>query len=96
MPRPMSADAVRDALADLEGWTFENDSLRREFRFATFADALAFVVRVGLEAEKRDHHPDIRNVYDRVWIGASSHDAGGVTERDLGLASAIDEIARSR
>lgn len=90
MPEPMSEHALADALPRIPAWSHGEGSLRREFRFRGFADALSFIVRVGLEAERRDHHPDLRNVYDRVWITLTSHDAGGVTERDLGLAGAID------
>lgn len=93
MPEPMSTAAVHEALARLHGWSFSDGALHREFRFDGFPAALAFLVRVGLEAERRNHHPDLRNTYDRVWIALTSHDAGGVTERDLDLAAVIDTIS---
>lgn len=92
MPEAMSAREVRDALSRLPDWNFSEDALRRTFRFGGFPEALAFLVHVGLEAERRDHHPEIRNVAGRVWLTLTSHDAGGVTERDLELAAAIDAI----
>ena len=92
MPRPMPDDQIRSALADLTDWTFADDALHREFRFGGFPEALAFLVRVGLEAQTMNHHPELRNVYDRVWVDLSSHDAGGVTDRDVSLARRIDGI----
>lgn len=93
MPEPISDQDLKEALARLPNWSHGDASLLRELRFASFEDALAFIVRVGLEAQRRDHHPDLRNVASRVWIALTSHDAGGVTRRDLTLAEAIDAIA---
>lgn len=92
MPKAMSEDEVRAALSDLGRWSYEGDALHRELAFGGFAEALAFLVRVGIEAERTNHHPEIRSVYDKVWLTLSSHDAGGVTERDLDLARRIDAI----
>ena len=76
------------------GWTETDNRLRREFNFADFAEAWAFLTRVALAAERADHHPDIRNVWNRVWLELTSHDTGNsVTERDLRLAEAINRIA---
>ncbi|HUR81968.1 MAG TPA: 4a-hydroxytetrahydrobiopterin dehydratase, partial [Thermoanaerobaculia bacterium] len=65
----------------------------REFRFADFTEAFSFMTAVAFAAEKRNHHPDWTNVYNRVAIRLTSHDAGGVTDRDYDLAKAIDAIA---
>lgn len=74
-------------------WTEENGRLVREFRFKDFTEAFAFMTRVALIAERMGHHPDWSNVYDRVRITLSTHDAGGrVTEKDHALAAAIDRI----
>ncbi len=74
-------------------WKEENNSLVRHFEFATFIEAFGFMTQVALVAEKMDHHPNWYNVYNRVEIRLSTHDAGNtVTERDHKLAHAIDQI----
>lgn len=86
-------DAERDAaLAELSGWTLRADGLaiERVFRFADFAEAFAFMTRVAIHAEKADHHPEWFNVYNRVEITLTTHDAGGLSTRDVALAKAID------
>lgn len=96
MPK-LTGEARRAALAQLDGWTEAEgrDAIRKGFRFANFSEAFAFMTRVALAAEKMDHHPDWSNVYDRVEIELSSHDLGGVSERDTKLAAIIDKIARA-
>ena len=84
---------VRVALTELPSWELENGKLQRELRFADFSEALAFLVRVGIEAEKRNHHPELTNVYSRVMVQLTTHDADGITEKDVDLAHAIDAIA---
>ena len=85
------------ALSGLEGWTEVEgrDAIRKEFRFKNFSQAFGFMTRVALAAEKMDHHPEWSNVYDRVDIVLSSHDIGGISERDIKLAGSIDRIAGS-
>lgn len=73
-----------------------HDRLRREFTFADFSEAWGFMARVALEAEKRDHHPDWSNSWNTVVIELTSHDAGGVTDRDRDLATAIDALVAGR
>lgn len=74
-------------------WTEENNRLHRQFKFADFSEAFAFMTRVALEAEKANHHPEWRNVWNTVDIWLSTHDAGDiVTEKDRKLAAAIDKI----
>ena len=76
-----------------EGWTHENDRLRREFVFADFSAAFAFMTRVAFLAEKADHHPNWSNVYNRVGIELTTHDAGNtVTDKDRVLAEAINAL----
>lgn len=75
-------------------WEEKNNMLVRKFEFKTFSEAFAFMTRVALQAEKMDHHPDWSNVYNKVEIRLSTHDAGDVvTEKDRKLAKKIDEIA---
>ncbi len=90
----METTEIDEALSGLPGWVHRDGALERTFTFDDFPAALAFIVRVGIEAEKRDHHPDLHNVYSRVTLRLSSHDAGGrVTARDLDLARAIQAFA---
>lgn len=74
-------------------WREENGALLKSFRFRDFSEAFAFLTRVALYAEKVDHHPEFTSVWNRVVFRLTSHDAGGVTERDWALARAIDGMA---
>ena len=85
-----SDEAMEAGLAALAGWRHEGNAITREFRFSGFREAIAFIVRVAFEAEQRDHHPEIWNVYNRVRLTLSTHDAGGVTEKDFELARAVE------
>ena len=88
--------ATRQAeLARLSGWVSVEgrDAIAKTFRFQTFNDAFGFMTRVALMAEKMDHHPEWFNVYNRVDITLATHDAGGVSERDIRLARFIDDVA---
>jgi 4a-hydroxytetrahydrobiopterin dehydratase len=78
-----------------EGWTLEEGgkALVRSFKFNDFSEAFGFLTRVALQAEKADHHPEFTNVWNRVDFRLTSHDAGGVTERDVKLAEAISRLA---
>ena len=81
-----------------EGWTADDDgkALTRTYRFKDFSEAFAFLTRVALHAEKVDHHPEFTSVWNRVDFRLTSHDAGGVTERDRNLAKAINAIAGAK
>lgn len=83
------------ALANLPGWAFDagRNGVVKSFRFRDFGAAFAFMTRVALEAEKADHHPDWSNVWNRVDILLSTHSEGGVTAKDVALASRIEAIA---
>jgi 4a-hydroxytetrahydrobiopterin dehydratase len=80
-----------------DGWTFEDGgkALVSSFQFKDFSEAFAFLTRVAMHAEKVDHHPEFTSVWNRVDFRLTSHDAGGVTDRDLRLAESINRIARS-
>lgn len=85
----------REALpALLPGWSAApgRDALRREFRFRDFSEAFAFMTRVALLAEAQDHHPEWSNLWNRVEIALTTHDAGGLSERDIRMATAIDAL----
>lgn len=87
--------ALSSALAGLPAWTHDpaRAAIHRQLRFATFAEALAAMVRIGIDAEKADHHPEWTNVYGTIDIWLTTHDAGGISTRDTALAHQIDRIA---
>jgi 4a-hydroxytetrahydrobiopterin dehydratase len=82
------------ALSELAGWSLvrEGKAIERKFSFADFSEAFAFMTRVALLAEQHDHHPEWSNVYNRVEIALTTHDAGGLSERDVAMARAIDAL----
>ena len=89
---------VTEVPADLAaaGWTLEEGgkAILRSYRFGSFREAMAFMLRAAFEAEAANHHPEWSNVYNRVEVRLTTHDAGGLTERDLALAAAMDRVAR--
>jgi 4a-hydroxytetrahydrobiopterin dehydratase len=98
MVERLTGAARHAALGGLHGWSEveDRDAIRKSFHFSDFSEAWGFLSRVALLAEKMDHHPEIFNVYNRVEIILSTHDADGLSERDIRLAAAIDEIAPER
>lgn len=92
MPQPLNDVDVQRAIAALPDWRVEDGKLVREWRFADFSAAFGFLSRVALLAEKSNHHPEIFNSYASVRLELVSHDAGGVTQRDLDMAKAIGEL----
>ena len=96
MAIPQLTDAERTrALATLADWSLRADGLaiERKFKFADFNEAFGFMARVALLADKQDHHPEWSNVYNRVEITLTTHDAGGLSQRDVAMAKAIDALA---
>lgn len=87
-----SEDTIQSVLKELKDWTFVNDGIEKKFKFVDFTQALGFIVQVGVMAEKRNHHPELFNVYNKVTIRLSTHDANGVTDKDIELAKAIGTI----
>lgn len=77
-------------LKDLNDWKFNEDGIEKKFVFKNFSQALGFIVQVGILAEKQGHHPELFNVYNKVNIRLSTHDANGVTDKDFNLAKAIE------
>jgi 4a-hydroxytetrahydrobiopterin dehydratase len=85
---------IAQALQKLPGWTRLEDSLEKQFTFADFSEAWAFMSRVALLAEKFDHHPAWSNVWNKVDISLTTHDAKGLSQRDFVLAEAIERLAQ--
>ena len=95
MPIARLTDAQRDAaLAQLSEWALRDDRLaiERKLTFSDFGEAFGFMARVAIAADKADHHPEWFNVYNRVEITLTTHDAGGLSKRDVALAQAIDAM----
>ena len=91
--QPLTRSEIDSALEELDGWVFESDQIKKSFSFDTFRDAVAFIVRLSFEAEELNHHPSLRNVYNRVDLALNTHDASGkVTEKDIALAKRIDNL----
>jgi 4a-hydroxytetrahydrobiopterin dehydratase len=97
-PARLDAAAVGERLAVLPGWALSADgqAITRQFRFADFPAAFAFMTQVALAAERSDHHPEWSNVYNRVDMRLTTHDAGGLTELDFALAAVADAAAGVR
>ena len=95
MAERLSTEARRSALTALPGWTDtpDREAIARTFIFKDFNEAFGFMARAALIAEKLDHHPEWFNVYNRVEVTLATHDAGGVTERDIKLAQEMDRLA---
>lgn len=95
MTDKLTGDARKMALATLKDWKEVpgRDAIQKSFKFADFNQAWGFMTRVALAAEKADHHPEWSNVYNRVEILLSTHDAGGLSEKDIALAKVIDSAA---
>jgi len=96
MSIPRLSDAERNAaMAELSGWTLAEDglSIARTLKFADFNAAFGFMTRVALYADKADHHPEWFNVYNRVELKLTTHDAGGLSKRDVAMARFVDTIA---
>ena len=83
----------KDAAENLPGWTGGDDFITKIYRFEDFAEAFAFMTRIAIIADKMDHHPEWFNVYNRVDITLTTHDAGGVTAKDVALAEAMEKAA---
>ena len=94
MAEKLSATARDAALKNLAEWTFDgkSDAISRTFKFKDFSEAFAFMTRVALLAQAADHHPEWSNVYNKVSITLSTHDAGGLTDKDMALAAKIDAL----
>jgi len=95
MAEKLTGNARKTALAKLSGWNevTGRDAITRTFTFKDFNQAFGFMARAALVAEKLDHHPEWFNVYNKVEVTLATHDAGGVTERDIRLAEAMDRLA---
>ena len=88
----LSDTQIQEALVNLEDWSLHDGKLRRELKFGSFIEAFGFMSKVALLAERANHHPEWFNVYSTVRIDLQTHDAGGISQRDVELARAIDAL----
>lgn len=89
----LTGDALDAAVSKLDGWSVEDGKLHKEYEFADFVQAFAFMTAAALCAERKNHHPEWCNVYRTVRVDLSTHDAGGITDWDVELAKEFDEVA---
>jgi len=93
MAKALTGGEIQAALATLDGWRQVDGQLQKDFKFPDFKAAMGFLMRMAFEAEKLDHHPEIYNVYNKVLLSLSTHEAGGqITEKDIHLARAIEKL----
>jgi 4a-hydroxytetrahydrobiopterin dehydratase len=89
----LSKDQIDERMSTIRGWTVEGDAIRKQYTFAGFPEAIAFVNRLAPEAEAADHHPDILINYKRVTLTYSTHSEGGLTDKDFQGATVADRLA---
>ena len=92
VPKLSDAD-VQTKLAGIKGWTLANGKLHREYKFADFVHAFGFMATAAIAIEKMNHHPEWFNVYNRVVVDLTTHDVGGISQRDFELAGLLDQFA---
>lgn len=91
--KPLTESELRDAVSSLNGWRVEEGELRRTFEFEDFSEALGWMVRAGVEAEKLDHHPDWSNSWNKVDVRLKTHSIDALSELDVKLATRMNELA---
>ena len=90
----LSDEAIKTALQGLPGWSIKDAKLHREYQFPDFPHAIGFITTAAIGIEKMNHHPEWFNVYNRVRIDLTTHDSGGLTQKDVDLAQLLEKIAR--
>ena len=88
----MAEGDIRDALGRLDGWSIKDGKLHKQYEFDSFNRAFGFMARASMEIEKMNHHPEWCNVYSRLTVDLTTHDAGGITENDVRLAGILDSL----
>ena len=89
----LNPEEINQELQDLEGWSVVDEKLHKEFLFDTFNQAFGFMTRAAMEIEKMNHHPEWFNVYNRIIIELTTHDAGGITKNDINLARILNSLS---
>ncbi len=91
-PEKMTDGEIGDRLASMPGWSIKNEKLHKDFEFGSFNEAFGFMARASMEIEKMNHHPEWLNVYNRISVDLTTHDAGGITKNDFELAGILDSL----
>ena len=92
-PQKLSQTDLEAKIGDLDGWSVEGDKLYKEFKFKNFIESFAFMTKVAITVEKMKHHPEWFNVYNKVQIHLTTHEAGGISENDISLARRINALS---
>ena len=90
--KALTEKEINERLKEFDGWDYGDNAIHTSLEFETFKDAFSIMTRIAFEAEEMGHHPDWSNVYNTLSISLSTHDAGGVTEKDFKLAGIIDSL----
>ena len=93
--KKLTEQEINDKLENMEGWEYAENAIHTSFEFENFKEAFTLMTRIAFEAEAQQHHPDWSNVYNQLEIKLSTHDAGGVTEKDFKMAKAIEGIVNA-
>lgn len=93
--KKLTEKEIEEKLTHMDGWSYSEDALHTSFEFENFKEAFTLMTRIAFEAEAQNHHPDWSNVFNQLEITLSTHDAGGVTEKDFKLAQAIEAIVNA-
>ena len=91
----LTQQQINEALTELEGWSYKDNGIEKNFVFKDFKETLSIMMGIGMIAEKMNHHPEWFNVYNKLDIRLSTHDAGGVTEKDIDLAKKIEVLCNN-
>lgn len=90
----LSEDQIKSELKSLDGWTVKDDKLHKDFVFEDFVDAFGFMSRASMHIERINHHPEWFNVYNKLSVDLTTHDAGGITQNDITLARTLNSLQR--
>lgn len=89
----LTSENILDQLQNIDNWTLNNDTIRKDYTFKNFIEAMEFINKAAIIAEDLNHHPEWSNVYNKVSISLTTHDVGGISEKDFQLAKAIDALS---
>jgi len=89
----LSSEQISEELKNLPGWSVKDEKLHKDFEFGDFNEAFGFMTRAAMHIEKMNHHPEWLNVYNKLTVDLTTHDAGGITENDINLAKILNSLA---